>query len=304
MTVAPGVEAEIRRLFFAEHWKRGTIASQLGVHPDVVTRVIGPLGRKAHPERPDTRVLEPFLPWVDETLARYPRLVSTRLYDMLRERGYQGSVRTLRRYVQDARPRPKTEAFLRLQTLPGEQAQVDWAHVGQLQVRGGQRALWVFILVLAYSRACFAELVFSLDVHSLRRSLVRAAVALGGLTRQWLFDNAKTIVLERQGDAVRFHPLLLDLAARLHVQPRLCAPRRPQEKGGVERAVRFFKERFFAARSFHSLEHGNVQLAEFIQTIAHRRPHPRWPERSVADVLSEEQARLLVLPEPLPLTDC
>jgi len=122
MTVAPGVEAEIRRLFFAEHWKRGTIASQLGVHPDVVTRVIGPLGRKAHPERPDTRVLEPFLPWVDETLARYPRLVSTRLYDMLRERGYQGSVRTLRRYVQDARPRPKTEAFLRLQTLPGEQA--------------------------------------------------------------------------------------------------------------------------------------------------------------------------------------
>ncbi len=303
MTVAPGVEAEIRRLFFAEHWKRGTIASQLGVHPDVVTRVIGPLGRKAHPERPDTRVLEPFLPWVDETLARYPRLVSTRLYDMLRERGYQGSVRTLRRYVQDARPRPKTEAFLRLQTLPGEQAQVDWAHVGQLQVRGGQRALWVFILVLAYSRACFAELVFSLDVHSLRRSLVRAAVALGGLTRQWLFDNAKTIVLERQGDAVRFHPLLLDLAARLHVQPRLCAPRRPQEKGGVERAVRFFKERFFAARSFHSLEHGNAQLAEFIQTIAHRRPHPRWPERSVADVFDEEQSRLLVLPESLPLTD-
>ncbi len=248
-------------------------------------------------------MLEPFASWVDETLARYPRLVATRLYDMLRERGYEGSVRTLRRYVREARPRPKTEAFLRLQTLPGEQAQVDWAHVGQIPVRGGSRALWVFVLVLAYSRACFAELVLSLDVHSLRRSLVRAGVALGGLPRQWLCDNAKTIVLERQGDAVRFHPLLLDLAARLHVQPRLCAPRRPQEKGGVERAIRFFKERFFAARSFHSLEHGNAQLSEFIDTIAHRRPHPRWPERSVAEVFAEEQSRLLPLPEPLPHTD-
>lgn len=303
MTVSLEKEAEIRRLFFAEHWKRGTIAAQLGVHPDVVARVIGHLGPRAHVGRPDARVLEPFEAWVDETLARYPRLVATRLFDMLRERGYEGSVRTLRRYVQDARPQPKTEAFLRLQTLPGEQAQIDWAHVGHIPVRGGYRALWVFVLVLAYSRACFAELVLSLDVHSLRRSLVRAGVALGGLPRQWLCDNAKTIVLERQGDAVRFHPLLLDLAARLHVQPRLCAPRRPQEKGGVERAIRFFKERFFAARSFHSLDHGNAQLVEFIDTIAHRRPHPRWPERSVAEVFAEEQSRLLPLPEPLPHTD-
>jgi transposase len=100
-------------------------------------------------------------------------------------------------------------------------------------VRGGYRALWVFVLLLANSRACFAELVLSLDVHSLRRSLVRSGIALGGLPRQWLFDNAKTIVLERHGDAVRFHPLLLDLAARLHVQPRLCAPRRPQSSPSI-----------------------------------------------------------------------
>jgi hypothetical protein len=70
VTVAPQIEAEIRRLFFAEHWKRGTIAAQLGVHPDVVVRVIGPLGRRASAGRPDARVLEPFEAWVDETLAR------------------------------------------------------------------------------------------------------------------------------------------------------------------------------------------------------------------------------------------
>lgn len=303
MTISPTIEAEIRRLYFAEHWKRGTIAAQLGVHPDVVLRVLGRLGPKPGAPRPRASVLIPYLPVVDETLARYPRLRATRLFDRIVAPGYAGSLRTLRRYVRTARPTPKREAFLRLNALPGEQAQVDWAHVGEMPVPGGKRALWAFVMVLPYSRASFVELVFSLDVHSRCRSLVRAAAFFGGNPRQWLFDNAKAVVIERQGEHVRFHPDLLDLAAQMHVEPRLCAPRKPQQKGGVERAIRYFKERFFAARTFHSLAHGNAQALEFIETIAHQRPHPRWPERSVKDAFEEERGRLLALPEPLPTTE-
>jgi transposase len=303
MTVSVAVAAEIRRLYFAEHWKRGTIAAQLGVHFDVVVRVVGALGRTAGTPRPDARVLEPYLPFVDETLARYPRLVATRIQDMLVERGYEGSVRTLRRYVREARPLPRHEAFLRIETLPGEQAQVDWAHVGSITVDGGKRTLWAFVMVLAYSRAMWAELVLDMGIDSLRRSLVRASAFFGGSPRQWLFDNAKTIVLERAGDAIRYHPTLLDLAARMHVQPLLCGPRKPHEKGKVERSIRYLKERFFAARSFHSVAHGNAQLLQFFEKIAHDRPHPRWPERRVVDVLDEERPRLLALPDPLPETD-
>ena len=303
MTVSAAVAAEIRRLYFAEHWKRGTIATQLGVHFDTVQRVLGSFGPRAGTARPDARVLEAYLSFVDETLERYPKLVSTRIYDMLVERGYKGSIRTLRRYVRGARPTPKSEVFLRVETLPGEQAQVDWAHVGYLTVPGGERKLWVFVMVLAYSRAMWAELVVDMSVDSLRRSLVRASSAFGGSPRQWLFDNPKTVVVERAGDAIRFHTELLDMAARLHVQPALCRPRQPQEKGKVERAIRYLKDRFFAARSFHSLEHGNTQLTQFLSTIAHERPHPRWPERRVIDVFNEERPHLLALPDPLPQTD-
>ena len=303
MTVSQEMEAEIRRLFFAEHWKRGTIVTQLGVHLDVVKRVTGSVGMKPGTKRPRPSKVDAYADFIDETLARYPRLCATRIHDMLRGRGYTGSTNTLRRYVKKARPKPKAEAFLRVETLPGEQAQVDWAHVGEIVVPGGKRALWAFVMVLAHSRASFAELVLSLDVYSLRRSLVRAAAHFGGLPRQWLFDNAKTIVLERHGDVARFHPVLLDIAASLHVQPRLCTPGKPHEKGGVERAIRFFKERFFAARSFHSIEHGNAQLRDFIAEIADARPHPRHPERAVAEVFAEEQPRLLPLPDPLPETD-
>ncbi len=100
--------------------------------------------------------------------------VATRIFDMLRERGYTGSIKTLRRYVRAARPAPKSEVFLRVESLPGEQAQVDWAHVGSLAVPGGRRPLWAFVMVLAYSRAMWAELVVDMGVESLRRASARS----------------------------------------------------------------------------------------------------------------------------------
>ena len=302
MTVDVRIEAEIRRLFYAEHFRVGTIATQLGVHHDVVRRVVGVLAPGRMPPPRPSMVL-PFAGFIDDTLRQYPRLCSTRLFDMLSPRGYEGSVRTLRDYVATVRPVPKGEAFLRTEPMIGEQSQIDWAHVGKIPVAGGERALWVFVLVLAYSRAIWAELVLEMTAACLRRSLVRACAYFGGATRQWLFDNPKIVVLERHGDAVRFHPGLLELAGVLHVQPRLCGVRKPQQKGRVERAVRYLRDRFFAARSIRSIEQGNGELTEFLGGIALARPHPRWPDRTVADVLAEERSRLLKLPDALPETD-
>ena len=91
---APELDAEMVRLYYAEHWRVGTIATQLGVHPDVVRRVLG-LGQQRLPGPPRPRLVDPYRDFIAETLERYPRLRSTRLYDMLRERGYQGSPRSL-----------------------------------------------------------------------------------------------------------------------------------------------------------------------------------------------------------------
>ena len=114
------VEAEVRRLYYAEHWKVGTIASQLAVHGDVVRRVLGLLERGGVSPQERPRLVEPYADFIGETLARYPKLRATRLYDMLRGRGYEGSVRTVREYVAGVRPRPTREAFLRVEPLPGE----------------------------------------------------------------------------------------------------------------------------------------------------------------------------------------
>jgi len=298
----PELEAEIMRLYFGEHWKVGTIVAQLGIHPDVVRRVLG-IGAARTPPAPRARMIDPYRAFVDETLARYPGLRATRLHDMLVGRGYAGAERTLRQYVAQVRPKPRREIYLRTEPLPGEQAQIDWAYVGKISVPGGERALWLFVIVLSHSRAMWGEFVIDLTVHSLTRSLVRAARAFGGVTRQWLFDNPKIVVLERRGEAVRYHPVLLELCGKMRVAPRLCAVRKPEQKGKVERAIRYLRDRFLAGRSITGIAEGNAQLARFIADTAHVRPHPVLAPKTVVQMLIEERPRLLALVDPLPDTD-
>lgn len=296
MTIDRETEIEIRRLYFAEHWKRGTIATQLGVHTDVVERVIGPLGPEPKTKEPRPSVLDPYRGYVVEILERYPGLVATRIYDMLVDRGYTGSLRTLRRFVLPNRPVAAREVYVRVETLPGEQSQIDWAHVGHIRVRGGVRPLYCFVLLLRYSRAIWAELVLEQTTVSLVRSLVRAAEYFEGATHQWLFDNPKSIVAAREGSAIRFQPDLVELAGTLNVSLRACRIRKPTDKGGVERGIRYLKTRFFPARVIPSLEAGNAALWHFLENVAMARRHPVQKQRTVAEVFAEERERLLPLP--------
>lgn len=301
MTIPDDKRAEIRRLYYAEHWKIGTICKQLGVHRDTVKSALG-LNKPRVQSVLRARIIDPYVEFINETLTEYPTLRATRLCDMLEGRGYTGTVRTVRDFVRQVRPSPKKEVYLRTEPLCGEQAQVDWAHVGKIEVPGGHRVLWLFVIVLAHSRAMWAEFVYDMTAPSLCRSLVRAAEWFGGLPRQYLFDNPKTIVLERHGDAIRFHPRLLQLCGELHVQPRLCAVYKANQKGKVERTIRYMRDRFLAGRTITSIEQGNELLRIFIDKIAHQRPHPKQPNRTVGQVFEGERARLLSLPNPLPIT--
>jgi len=296
MTIDRQTEAEIRRLFFGEHWKKGTIAQQLGVHHDVVGRIVGPHGPAPKSGDPRPSTLAAYHGFVLETLERYPTLVATRLYDMIVERGYTGSLRTLRRFILLNRPTKAAEVYLRLETLAGEQSQIDWAHVGSLRVVGGERPLYCFVLLLRHSRALWAELVLEQTTVSLLRSLMRAAQYFGGVTHEWLFDNPKSIVAAREGSAIRFQSDLIELASQLHVALRACRIRKPTDKGGVERGIRYLKTRFFPARVIPSIESGNAALRHFLETVAMKRRHPTQKDRTVEEVFAEEQARLLPLP--------
>lgn len=295
--IPPAKEAEIRRLYFAEHWRVGTIASEVGVHPDTVRRVINSEAFAPRPRQIRPTFLDPYKELIAETLEKHPRLRATRLYDMLTPRGYTGSVVQLRRYVKTVRPRAKSEAFLRLETLPGEQGQVDWGSFGKIVVGSATRLLSCFVLVLSFSRAMFARFFLSQTTDCFLQGHVEAFEALGGVPRTLLYDNLKSVVAERDGDLMRLNPRILELAGHYHFAPRACAPYRGNEKGKVERTIRYIRESFFAARKFNSVEDLNDQLARWIEDRAHQRMVPGDPsQRTVEEALADERQRLLLLP--------
>ena len=296
--ISPEQRAEIRRLFYAEHWRVGTIATTLGVHHDTVRQAIDTerFVRPGAQIRPSA--LDPFKPFALATLEQYPRLRATRLHEMLRLRGYPGSAVQVRRWVRTVRPAARAEAYLRLETLPGEQGQVDWGNFGALPIGRARRTLSCFVLVLSWSRAVYARFALDQTLESFLRGHVEAFTALGGAPRTLLYDNLKSVVLDRAGDHIRFHPRVLELAGHYHFAPQPCAPYRGNEKGKVERMIQYLRHSFFAARRFSSLDDLNAQLARWIADVAHARSLPGGArDRLVREALAEEQPRLLPLPE-------
>jgi transposase len=304
MVIAPDIEAQILRYYHAEKWKVGTIARQLHVHHSTVRRVLAQAGlpQAGPPARPSQ--IDVYLPFIRQTLETFPTLTASRLYAMARERGYRGSPDHFRHLIACHRPRPKAEAYLRLRSLPGEQAQVDWAHFGHLQIGRARRTLMAFVMVLSYSRQIFLRFFLDARMENFLHGHVGAFTAWQGVPRVLLYDNLKSAVLERHGAAIRFHPTLLSFAGRYRYEPRPVAVARGNEKGRVERAIRYVRASFFAARVFADVDDLNAQAEAWSTGLAADRRCPDEPQRTVGAVFADEVSRLLALPDnPAPLLE-
>lgn len=296
--------ARILRLFHAEKWPVGTIATEIGVHHSTVRNALlrEGLPLTSLPRRPT--MLDPYLPFVQETLAKYPNLVASRLYQMVVERGYPGRPDHFRSMIRGLRPKPPAEAFLRLRTLPGEQAQVDWAHFGKVKVGNAYRHLAAFVMVLAWSRMIFLRFFHDMRLGAFLRGHVEAFEFFGGVGRVLLYDNLKSVVLERRADAIRFHPELLQFAGYHRYEPRPVAVARGNEKGRVERAIRYGRESFFAGREWTDLADLNAQARVWCLGIAADRRCPEDKTMTVREAFAAEQEKLLPLPDdPWPAAD-
>ncbi len=299
--IPPELEAEILRLYHAEHWRVGTIAAQLHVHHSTVRRVLVQSGVPAARSTARPSIADPFLPFMLATLAKYPKLCASRLYQMVKARGYTGGPDHFRAVVARHRPRPAAEAYLRLRTLPAEQAQVDWGHFGRVTIGRASRPLMAFVMVLSYSRMIFLQFFLGSHMANFLRGHVAAFGFFAGVARVLLYDNLRSAVLERRGQAVRFHPTLLELAKHYRFEPRPVAQARGNQKGRVERAIQFARGNFFAAREWTELDDLNRQALEWCTGLAGDRRCPEDRRRTVREVFAEEQPRLLSLSEnPFP----
>ena len=297
MTVGKDVEAKILRYYFVEKWLTGTIAKQLRIHHSVVDRVLAQAGMPKVERSNRASIIDPYLPFIIQTLDEFPTLTAARLHEMVKQRGYSGGPSFFRQRISQLRPHKRPEAYLRLKTLPGEQAQVDWGHFGYIQIGKAKRPLMAFVMVLSWSRQIFLQFYLNQQMENFLRGHVAAFDAGQGLPKVLLYDNLKSAVLERQGDAIRFHPTLLALSAHYRFEPRPVAVARGNEKGRVERAIRYIRDSFFAGRKWQTLDELNAQAELWCQGISADRVCPEDNELTVREAFLQEQPHLFALPD-------
>jgi transposase len=290
--------AEMRRLVLGEGWRIGTVARRFSVHHTVVRRAVRDTSKEeARATVPSA--LEPYKPYVVARLEKYPELTAARLLAELREQGYEKGVAVVRRYVARVRGPREKKAYLTIQPIPGEQAQVDWGSFGWMRIGSTQRPVSCFAMVLSWSRTLFLD--FSLDQRTETFCAMhrRAFEFFGGVPKKILYDNLKTVVLHHVGTTIQFNPTFLGFAGQYLFEPTAAPPRYPQAKGRVEGAIRYIRHGFFYGRTFDGLADLRAKAAAFRDETANTRLHAATRERP-ADRLLLERKRLRSLPEHPP----
>ena len=228
--------------------------------------------------------LQPFLGVIKDKLDNDLFYSSELMFKQLTAIGYKGKRTILKDYMKQCRDEIRNVAILRFETLPGVQAQVDWAYIGRFWKSSKLIKRYLFLMKLGYSRRCYMEVTDSMEQAVLFACHKRAFAYFGGVSEELLYDNMKTAFLYDSDKKMwRPHSRLLSFANHYGFTPRRCQVRRPQTKGKVEREVRYARSSFIP--SVHNIQNrSNEELNEVLIS---------WLERVDHKILSEfGQSRL------------
>jgi transposase len=289
--------------------RQGLSISQIAAHTGFNRRTVrkylthpGIPRYKARVPRPNK--LAPFVPFIEQRLAAGVWNAVVLLRE-LREQGYTGGYTTLKDYLQPKREAARQVAVRRFETPPGQQAQVDWGELGSVVLASGQRqALSGLVFTLGHSRAMFGDIATDQTLPTFLRLHEAAFAALGGVPREILYDQVKTVVLgtDARGE-IEWHPVFREFAAYWGFTPRLCRPYRAQTKGKVESGIGYVRKNFLCGRSADSVPDLRAQFFGWQAQVANQRVHGTT-HHVVAAAWEAEKAQLQPLlgraPFPLP----
>jgi transposase len=277
-----------------------SMAKELGISRNTVRKylrgeALSEVCRRG-PGRP--RKLAPYEDWLRRRVAGATpiRLPATVLHREIAAMGFDGTERTVRRFVASLYPKVEREPVVRFETSPGHQAQMDW---GEYRL-GGQR-VYAFVGVLGYSRWLYVEYVDSTRSEVLVACHRRMLGEFGGVPREILYDNMKTVVTQRDAygrSRHRFHDGIWALASECGYRPRLCHPYRPQTKGKVERSIDYIANSFFhplvtrcaLEKRVPELDELNAEARLWSAGVANVRIHGTTGERPTDRLLQDQAA--------------
>lgn len=293
----------IRRLYEVEQLKKSAIARRLGIHEGTVRRALNsvhgpPPDRRGRPAGLKLRSkLDAYKPYLEERLKTYPELSGTKLFKEIKAQGYPGGIAIVWKYVQGIRPSRSIDAYLRLETRPGEFAQVDWANVGTIPIGNAKRKLSCFAMVLSYSRMLYLEFTLSQRLEDFLACHMNALEFFGGVPAKINYDNLRTVVVTRIGQEIRFQKRFMDFAGLYLFDPVPCGVRKPHEKGKIESSIKYVRSAFLAGRAIVSFPDLQQEAVQWRDEEANVRIHGTTHERPI-DRFRSEREHLHPLPSP------
>ncbi|MCL2110763.1 MAG: IS21 family transposase [Clostridiales bacterium] len=206
---------------------------------------------------PKASILDPYKRQIDIWLDEAP-YSAVRILEKLQEQGFSGKYSIVKEYVRTKKKDLDERATIRFETTPGLQAQVDWAHFEDRTVFEGGRdkKLYLFLMILGYSRMRYIEFVTDMSTNTLIRCHQNAFRHFGGYPDEILYDNMKQVVIKRllKQEESSLNRQFEDFAGFCGFKPVLCRPYRGQTKGKVERTVRFVRDNFMTGIKYGSLD--------------------------------------------------
>lgn len=248
------------------------IAEELGINRKTVAKAIKDEERPEYKRQHRGSMLDPYKDYIKQRVEKYD-LTATRVLQEIRSQGYPGSYTILKDYVHQIRRAKPKPAFVRFETPPGQQAQVDWSDFGYLETGKVKMKLWCFSMVLGYSRMLYIEYTHSQNLTALGQAHINAFRYFGGITDTILYDNMKTIVLSREGENIQWNPQFMDFARYYGFLPSVCQPGRKETKGKVERPFSYIRSSFFVGQDYIDLCNLNEKARSWLDNVANMRVH-------------------------------
>ncbi|HQC09681.1 MAG TPA: IS21 family transposase, partial [Smithellaceae bacterium] len=243
------------------------IARKLCISRNTVKKYIENQG---YPERLNSEMhrpslLDPFAgniaAWLEEDMG----YKATWIYDHLRPMGFSGSYEIVKRAVHEIKEERQRIAYMRFETEPGYQSQVDFGEFQIEQTDGTIGKIYLFSMILGFSRRLYAEFVDRCDLPTFLDCHIRAFDHFGGVTEEILYDRMKNVFIRKLAGKDKFNDTLVGFALHYGFKPRVAPPYAAWVKGKVERPYHFIREGFWRGYGFICRQTANRDLHQWLR---------------------------------------
>ena len=266
----------------AEGFSGRSIARQLRIDRETVTKYLADPDPVVSTRKPKPSKLDPYRDLIKEMVEECPDVKAPVVLQRIRDKGFDGEITIVRDMLRQLRGNIKNrQPFIRFESQPGEQVQIDWGHMGTLTYGENRRKLYALAVLEGHSRMLYVFFSHSQQQEYLHQGLVAAFSYFEGLPREIVVDNMLTAVTERVGSIIRFNEAFLDFLSKFSITPRACTVQAPQEKGKVENAIKYIRQNFWPLRQFTDLADVQRQVRPWLDTVANVRKHHTTGQRPV-----------------------